>query len=145
MSYGLNPRDLVYWLGSAYSKRTWGLCIEQSARFRAGACRNQQTVTDWISSVIVPAGKQPESGPFARAISAEVRAVMARHRVSATLLADRAGMSRGYLGRRLRDEVSLTFNDLESICEAMREELPVLLRAAFKRMDTEATSFHNHW
>ena len=82
----------------------------------------------------MPSGKQSESGPFARAISAEIRAVMARHRVTMTLLADRAGMSRGYLGKRLRDEVAFTLNDVEAMCEAMREDLPGLMQAAFERM-----------
>lgn len=74
----------------------------------------------------MPTGRQPESGPLARAISAEVRAVMARHRVSAVLLAERSGLSRSYLGKRLRDEVPLTFNDIEAVCHAMRED-PVSL------------------
>jgi len=81
----------------------------------------------------VPSGKQPAAGPFARAVSAEVRAVMARHRVSATLLAERAGLSRSYLGKKLRDEAPFTFNDIESICVAMREDLLGLLNAAGAR------------
>lgn len=84
--------------------------------------------------MIVPSGKQAEAGPFARAIAAEIRAVMARHRVTMTLLADRAGMSRSYLGKRLRDEVALTLNDVEAICDAMREDLSGLMLAALKRM-----------
>lgn len=83
----------------------------------------------------MPSGKQPASGPFARAVSAEIRAAMARHRVSALLLSTRSGLSRSYLGKRLRDEVAFTFNDVESICESIREDLPGLMQAAFKRMD----------
>jgi len=85
--------------------------------------------------MIVPSGKQAEAGPFARAISAEIRAAMARHRVTMTLLAERADMSRSYLGKRLRDEVAFTLNDVEAICTAMREDLPGLMQAAFKRMN----------
>lgn len=85
--------------------------------------------------MVVPSGKQAEAGPFAQAISAEIRAAMARHRVTVTLLADRAGMSRSYLGKRLRDEVALTLNDVEAICEAIREDLPGLMYSAFKRME----------
>lgn len=85
----------------------------------------------------MPSGKQPEPGPFARAVSAEIRAAMARHRVSALLLSSRAGLSRSYLGKRLRDEVSLTLNDVEAICEAIRENLPGLIQAAFKRMQED--------
>lgn len=80
----------------------------------------------------MPLGTQPESGPLARAVSAEVRAVMARHRISAQRLARRADMSRNYLGRRLRDEVSFTFNDIESICRAMREDVSTLIDAALR-------------
>ena len=82
----------------------------------------------------MPTGRQPEPGPLARAVSAEVRAAMARHRVSTTLLADRAGFSRTYLGKRLRDEVPFTFNDVEDICKAIREDLPGLIAAAFDRL-----------
>jgi transcriptional regulator with XRE-family HTH domain len=82
----------------------------------------------------MPSGKQPESGPFARAISAEIRAVMGRHRVSQALLAQRVGVSKNYLGKRLRDEVPFTANDIEAICDAMREDLLDLLQAAFHRM-----------
>jgi len=82
----------------------------------------------------VPLGKQPEPGPFARALSAEVRAIMARHRITASRLAQRAGMSRGYIGRRLRDEVSFTVDDVEVICVATREELPRLLQASLERL-----------
>lgn len=85
----------------------------------------------------MPLGKAPESGPFARAISAEIRAAMARHRVTAVLLADRAKLSRAYIGRRLRDEASFTFNDVEAICKAMREDLPTLIEAAFRRMEQD--------
>lgn len=79
-------------------------------------------------------GKQPESGPLARAVSAEIRAAMARQRMSALRLAARSGLSRNYLGKRLRDEVPFTFNDAEAICAAIREDLPGLMQAAFKRM-----------
>lgn len=75
----------------------------------------------------MPAGTQPPSGPLARAISAEIRAVMARHRVTTVLLAERTGISRSYIGKRLRDEASLTLNDIESICYAMREDLEGLI------------------
>lgn len=59
---------------------------------------------------------------------------MARHRVSATLLASRAGMSRTYLGKRLRDEVPFTFNDIEAICVAMRDDVLGLIQSAASRL-----------
>ena len=59
---------------------------------------------------------------------------MARHRVSSVLLAERANMSRTYLGKRLRDEVSLTFNDVDIICAAMREDPAGLIVRALRTL-----------
>lgn len=78
----------------------------------------------------MPAGKMPESGPLARAISEEIRVVMARRRVTAKQLAERSGMSANYLGKRLRDESPFNSNDVEAICEALGEDLFLFLRAA---------------
>lgn len=83
----------------------------------------------------MPSGKQPASGPFARAVSAEVRAVLARQRITHAQLATHAGMSRGYLGKRLRDETALTLNDVEAICEAFSEDLGEFLLAAVRDID----------
>jgi DNA-binding phage protein len=76
--------------------------------------------------MIVPTGKQPEPGPLARAFSAHVRMVMARDRVTAQALAEAAGISRSYLGKRLRDEAPFSLNDVESISKALGIELPKL-------------------
>lgn len=83
----------------------------------------------------MPSGKQPEAGPLARAVSAEIRATMARQRVSAIWLANRSGLSRNYIGKRLRDEAAFTFNDVEAICAAIHEDLPGLMDSAFRRME----------
>ena len=80
--------------------------------------------------MIVPSGKQPESGPLARAISAEIRALMARQRLSGVRLADRAGLSRNYFGKRLRDEAPFTLNDVEAICKALGEDLEHFITSA---------------
>jgi len=80
--------------------------------------------------MVVPSGKQPEPGPFARAVSEEIRASMARHRVSGAQLALRAGLSQSYLSKRLRDEVAFTANDVEAICKVLGEDLEQLLVAA---------------
>lgn len=77
----------------------------------------------------VPAAKTPESGPLARAVSEEVRVAMTRRRITAKQLAERAGMSANYLGKRLRDEAPLNSNDIEAICEALGEDLWDFLRA----------------
>lgn len=52
--------------------------------------------------------------------------VMARDHVTMQALADQAGISRTYLGKRLRDEVPFTLNDVESISAALGIELPKL-------------------
>jgi transcriptional regulator with XRE-family HTH domain len=48
---------------------------------------------------------------------------MAEHRITAQDLASKAGLSRSYLGKRLRDESSLTVNDIDAICTALGGEL----------------------
>lgn len=77
----------------------------------------------------VPAGKTPESGPLARAVSEEVRVAMTRRRVTAKQLAEQAGMSANYLGKRLRNESPFNANDIEAICAALGEDLWAFLRA----------------
>ena len=78
----------------------------------------------------MPSGAQPKPGPFARAVSAEIRSAMARQRMSGSSLAAKTGRSQSYLSKRLRDEVSLSANDVEDICEVLKEDLFELLRAA---------------
>jgi len=82
----------------------------------------------------MPSGKQPASGPFARAVSAEVRAVMARQRISRVALASKMAVSEGYLGKRLRDEAALTLNDIYAICDAIGEDLPAFIADAYRSM-----------
>lgn len=74
----------------------------------------------------VPAGRQPEPSPFARAFSSHVRIVMADKRVTTQALARAAGISRTYLGKRLRDEVPFSLNDVEAICKVLDMDLPKL-------------------
>lgn len=78
----------------------------------------------------VPSGTAPSPGPFARAVSAEIRSAMARQRISGSALAKKAELSQSYISKRLRDEVSFTANDVEKICEVLGEDLFELLRAA---------------
>lgn len=76
--------------------------------------------------MIMPSGTQPVAGQLSRAFSARVRMLMARDRVTAQALAEAAGLSRSYLGKRLRDESAFTLNDVESISRALKIEMPRL-------------------
>jgi transcriptional regulator with XRE-family HTH domain len=80
----------------------------------------------------MPSGKQPESGKFARAISAEIRSAMARQRMSGAQLAIKTDRSQSYISKRLRDEVPFTANDVEDICQVLGEDLLGLVAAAVK-------------
>lgn len=80
----------------------------------------------------MPSGKQPESGKFARAISAEIRSAMARQRMSGAQLAIKTDRSQSYISKRLRDEVAFTTNDVEDICEVLGEDLLGLVAAAVR-------------
>ena len=71
-------------------------------------------------------GSQPVPGPLARAFSAHVRMVIERDRVTQEALAKAIGMSRTYLGKRLRDEMQFTLNDVEAISLALGLDLPKL-------------------
>ena len=74
----------------------------------------------------MPSGKQPEPGELARAFSAHVRLVKDRDGVTDSALARATGLSRNYLGKRLRDEVPFTLNDVEVISKALGIRLPKL-------------------
>lgn len=76
--------------------------------------------------MIMPSGKQPEPGQLSRAFSSRVRIVMADDRVTLTDLAKACGVSRNYLGKRLRDEAPLTLNDVEEVCKALGMKIPKL-------------------
>jgi transcriptional regulator with XRE-family HTH domain len=74
----------------------------------------------------VPSGKQPVPGPLARAFSRRVRLEMTDQTITAQALAAMSGLSRSYLGKRLRDEAPFTLNDVEAICVALKIEPPQL-------------------
>lgn len=82
----------------------------------------------------VPAGKEPEPGAFARAVSDEVRHAMTHHRKSGAQLAVMIGRSQSYVSTRLRNVASFSANDVEAICAALDEDLLKLLTAAIRRM-----------
>lgn len=82
----------------------------------------------------MPSGSQPDSGPFARAVAGEIRAAMARHRVSGAQLARDTARSQSYLSKRLRDEAAFTLNDVEDICRELGEPVASLLARALRSM-----------
>lgn len=79
---------------------------------------------------VMPAGTTPPPGIFARAVSAEVRANLDRRNMTIKALAAGAGITQGYLGKRLRDEAPLSLNDVENICMVLGEELCPFMRTA---------------
>lgn len=85
----------------------------------------------------VPRGSQPTPGKFAVAISDEIRHAMTRHRVSGSQISGMIGKSQSYVSKRIRNEASFTANDVETICDALKEDLLTLVtraaRAAAKR------------
>ena len=83
---------------------------------------------------IMPAGKEPEPGAFARAVSDEVRLAMVRHRISGTQLAGMIGRSQSYMSKRLRNDASFTANDVEAICRVLHEDLLKLITSAIRAM-----------
>ena len=82
----------------------------------------------------VPSGKAPAPGPLARAISAQFRVLMAEQNLTAQELARRSGLSRSYLGKRLRDEASLTSNDIEALLDALGVDIMTFANEAVRRI-----------
>lgn len=80
----------------------------------------------------VPSGSQPKPGPFALAVSAQVRSAMALRQISGAQLASKAERSQSYISKRLRGDASFTANDVEDICEALGVDLLDLLAAAVR-------------
>lgn len=87
--------------------------------------------------MVMPSGKQPESGPFARAITDQILMSMARHRISGSQLAARTSRSQSYISKRLRNEVPFTANDIEDICKVLGEDLLKILRVAAREAGEE--------
>ena len=80
--------------------------------------------------MVMPSGKEPEPGPFACAVSDEIRLTMTRHRVSGSQLAAMIGRSQSYVAKRLRNEAAFTANDVEAICQVLQEDLLRILSRA---------------
>lgn len=80
----------------------------------------------------MPSGSHPKPGPFASAVSDEVRLAMTRHRISGAQLAAVTGRSQSYVSKRLRNEAQFTANDIEDICRALHEDLLQFLARAVR-------------
>jgi len=80
----------------------------------------------------VPKGKMQVSRELAIAVAAEVRATLARQNMLIRDLAKDAGISPGYLGKRLRNEAPLNLNDLEAICHVFDKDVQTFLAAALE-------------
>lgn len=80
----------------------------------------------------VPSGTQPSPGPFALAVSAEIRAILGRRQMSGAQLARLTNRSQGYVSKRLRGEASFTATDVEDISRVLKVDLLSLLTAAVR-------------
>ncbi|WXW93170.1 helix-turn-helix DNA binding domain [Arthrobacter phage BrayBeast] len=91
-------------------------------------------VYEWKANTmdLMPAGKMHESRALAKALSAEVRATLARQNMTAKDLAAQCGISAGYLGKRLRNEAPFNLNDLEAICAALGRDVLGFVAAALE-------------
>lgn len=90
----------------------------------------RKDVTLGTTIFVMPSGKQGPSGPFAQAVSAQVRAAIGRHGTSATKVAAQMGVSQSYMSKRIRNRAAFTLNDLAAICEVLGENPFDLIHAA---------------
>ncbi len=88
----------------------------------------------------MPKTNAPEPGPLARAVSAEIRAELARQRVTGQQLAGRIDRSQNYLAKRLRDEVALTLDDVETIAAALGTTYARIVTAAIEKLRNNGAS-----
>jgi transcriptional regulator with XRE-family HTH domain len=88
----------------------------------------------------MPAGKMQESRELARAVSAEIRATLARQNMLIKDLAKQSGISQGYMGKRLRDEAPLNLNDLQAICDVFGKDVVAFMTAAIDAAEPDSKS-----
>jgi len=60
-----------------------------------------------------------DRAPLRLAVAAEVRAELARQRVSVNILADRVGMPRASMHRRCRGEIDFGVEELDKVARAL--------------------------
>lgn len=75
-------------------------------------------------------------GPFARAVSAEIRALMGKQRVTKMALSEAVGFSQHYLTRRLNDDLPFTLDDIERIAFALGADYQQLVRQPVRQVDS---------
>lgn len=71
-----------------------------------------------------------ETTPLAKAFAAEIRAELARQKITGLKLAGMVGMSQNYIAKRLRDEAPFTLDDIAAICAALDEPFCELAKRA---------------
>lgn len=78
--------------------------------------------------------RTPAPGALSRAVSAELRAEMARLRVTGQALARKIGRSQNYVAKRLRDDMAMTIDDVEVIAAALGTTYEAVMKHALERM-----------
>lgn len=72
---------------------------------------------------------------MACAVSAEIRAELARLRMTATEMGIQSGISQNYISKRLRDEAPFTVNDLEKIGPVLGRTALGILTDSARRLE----------
>lgn len=76
-------------------------------------------VSGYPYGVTNPGNHTKEGGLGVTNIADEIRAEMARQKLTAVSLAARAGVKRGTLARKLRGERDFTFREVEGVAQAL--------------------------
>jgi transcriptional regulator with XRE-family HTH domain len=82
---------------------------------------------------------------FGDAVAAEVRAIMARRRITGESVAAHVGKSRGYVSRRLIGETCFDVDDLDAVATALGVPLEAILEPAIAelRRARDASGVHD--
>lgn len=83
----------------------------------------------------MPTGSTSIAGPFARAVSAEIRAEMGRLKMSGNQLAQAVGLSQNYVAIRLRDAKPFNLNDVHEIAHALGIDVFEIMVRAENNLD----------
>lgn len=85
----------------------------------------------------MPAAPKKTPGPFSRAISAEIRALLGRRHFNQRQLADATGLSPNYVSKCLTDKQPFNTADLESIAEVLGTTPERLIQAAINTLSED--------
>lgn len=80
------------------------------------------------------------SQTFGELVAAEVRAMMARRRVTGEVVAAKLGKSRAYVSRRLHGETCLDLDDLATVADALGVSIESLVAPAIAELDRQQRS-----